>query len=261
MTRSKNIVVANLKMYLSLAGESERWIENFLKFKKNFDFNNTELVICPPFVFLESFLSKVKSENIFIGAQNCFWENKGAFTGEISPMMLSSMGVKHVILGHSERRNYLGEDNKIISHKISIALKNGLKPIVCIGENIQEKTKGLTMRVVLRQLEECLLEVSRSRIEDVILCYEPVWAISANNPIAPPTSDEIMSARLLLKKFLVKKYGEKIAEKVRIIYGGSINGKNVNEVCVDSGMKGGLVGSAGSIPYEILKIVKSVDEN
>ncbi len=247
-------------MYLSLAGEAERWLENFSKAKKELKLSNTELVICPSAIFLDQFAKKNKSKTIFIGAQNCVWENKGAFTGEISPTMLSSSGIKYVILGHSERRKYFSENDEIVSRKIMAALKAGLKPVVCVGVDDDQKRRGKTMEVVLGQLNGCLGEVGSGKIENIIICYEPVWAISANKPKSPPSSDEIMTARLIIKKFLVKKYGEKIAERVRIIYGGSVDSKNIQEVCIDSGMKGGLVGSAGTIPYELVKITKLMDK-
>ncbi len=256
---NKNIIVANLKMYLSLAGEVERWLENFSKAKKDLKLKNTELVICPPAIFLDQFSKKNKSKTIFVGAQNCVWENKGAFTGEISPTMLSSSGIKYVILGHSERRKYFGENDEMISQKISAVLRAGIKPIICIGEDGDQRRKGLTMEVVLGQLSNCLIEIGPGKIENVIICYEPIWAISANKPKFPPTSADIMTARLLIKKFLVKKYGEKTAERVRIIYGGSVDSKNVQEVCIDSGMKGALIGSASTIPHELKKITKLMD--
>ncbi len=259
MINNKKIIIANLKMYLALVGDVDRWLDNFSKAEKDLAFKNVELVICPPSIFIEKFINKIESKTVSVGAQNCFWENKGAFTGEISPAMLSSMGARYVILGHSERRNYLGENNEIISHKILTALKSGLKPIVCVGEDREQRKRGMTMEVILTQLDECLGGVSQGRMEDVVICYEPVWAISANNPVAPPTSDDVMSARLLIKKFLVKKYGEKVAERVRIIYGGSIDSKNVGDVCVDSGMKGGLIGHASTIPHELVKIATLMD--
>ena len=246
-------------MYISLAGEAERWLENFSKAKKDLKLSNTELVICPPAIFLDQFAKKNKSKTVFIGAQNCVWENKGAFTGEISPTMLSSSGIKYVILGHSERRKYFGENDEVVSHKMSAVLRAGVKPIVCIGEDAEQRKRGKTMEAVLKQLDGCLAEIGPGKIEDVILCYEPVWAISANNPTNPPTSDDVMSARLLIKKFLVKKYGERVADRVRIIYGGSIDSKNVDSVCVDSGMKGGLVGHASAIPHELVKIARLMD--
>jgi len=255
----KNIVVANLKMYLSSKSDTERWLENFIRSKKKFNFEQTLLVICPPVIFLDEFSKKLKADWINIGAQNCFWENEGSYTGEISPRMINSLGGKFVIIGHSERRRYLKETSQTASKKIEQILKNNLHPIVCVGENAEEKKNGQTMEIILKQMNECLETVSRGKIEDVLICYEPVWAISSNHPNQAPDANEIMSAKLLIKKFLAEKYGIKLAKRVKIIYGGSVDDKNIEKVCIEPGITGALIGKASTIPHALLQICKILE--
>lgn len=173
--------------------------------------------------------------------------------------MVKNLGADFVILGHSERRRYFCEDNGEINLKIEAAIRNGLKPILCVGEDKEQKESGTL--AIIEQLEGCLGKTSRMNIENIIICYEPVWAISSNNPDHLPTTNEIMSARLMIKKFLVEKYGARIAEKVRIIYGGSVDAKNVKEVCLNPGMDGVLVGKESLAPYGFIKIAEIINQN
>jgi len=211
-------------------------------------------------VFLNLFNDLIKKDEFFLGAQNCFWEDQGAYTGEISPKMLKSIGVEYVILGHSERRKYFHEKNQEIAKKVEKVLKNRVTPVICIGENQEEKRKDLTMQVILKQLKEILEKVGRGNIEKTVLCYEPIWAISSNNPDNMPTSNEIMEIRLLIKKFLVNKYGNLVAKRVKIIYGGSVGVSNVKETCLNSGMEGALIGSASVSPYDFMKIINEFEK-
>jgi triosephosphate isomerase len=257
----KNVVIANLKMYLPSRNDADRWLENFIRAKKNFNLEQTILVICPPVIFLNEFAKKIASSWIDLGTQNCFWENEGSYTGEIGARMISSSGGKFVILGHSERRIELKENNQMVAKKIAHLLKNGLHPIVCIGETNMEKEQDKTMDVILYQLEECLKEVSRGKIEDVIICYEPVWAISSNQPNRSPSVNEIMGAKLLIKKFLADKYGLRSAERIKIIYGGSVDDKNIEKVCLETKISGALVGKASTIPHTLLRICQTLEDN
>lgn len=196
-------------------------------------------------------------KKIKIGAQDVFSEDKGSYTGEVSPLMLKNFGCEYVIIGHSERKRYFAENNQEINLKIINALRNGLKPILCVGESAEQKTNGAA--VVMRQLEECLDGINKAKIENVTICYEPVWAISSNHPDHPPTCNEIMGAGLLIRKFLVGKYGAKTAEKVRIIYGGSVAPDNVNDTCINSGMKGALVGKESLTPHSFVKVAEVIN--
>lgn len=247
----QKIIVGNLKMNLLSSLDREQYVSLFRRELKNKKIENVEIVLCPPVVHLEGF-NKAKIKNVSLGAQNTFWENKGSYTGEISPMMLKNFGCGYVILGHSERRIYFHEQDEEINLKIISVLKNGLKPILCVGENKEQKNEG--SKIILDQLENCLRDIGRSKIENLIVCYEPVWAISSNNPDHLPTANEIMSAKLLIKKFLVGKYGLKATGKVKIIYGGSVSASITKEVCLESGMDGVLVGRESLAPYEFINI-------
>ncbi len=255
-----NLVVANFKMNLASKSEIENWLRNFKKAFGEFSLTKTEIILGLPTPFLFKFEELNKKEGFLLGAQNCFWEDQGAYTGEVGPKMLKSLEVEYVILGHSERRKYFNENNQEIAKKVEKVLKNRMKPIICIGESFEEKENDLTMQVILKQLREILEKIGRGNIEKTVLCYEPIWAISSNNPDKTPTSNDIMEARLLIKKFLVEKYGKLTAERVKIIYGGSVNLFNVKEICLDSGMSGALIGSASTKPYDFFNIIKEFEK-
>ena len=252
----KKIIVANLKMNLQSPRERDQYLSLLQKEMQGKKLTNCEIILCAPSIHLEGFKNaKIKSAEL--GAQNMFWESKGSFTGEISPVMLKNYGCEYVILGHSERRRYCRESDHEVNLKIHAALKNGLRPIICVGEDAQEKNDGL--RIIKKQLDECLNEVSRGKIEKVVICYEPVWAISSNNPDHLPTANEIMSAKLFIKKWLVENYGIKIAEKVSIIYGGSVAADSAEETCLESEMDGALIGKASLSPHEFIKIAEIIN--
>jgi triosephosphate isomerase len=246
-------VIGNLKMNILSPIEREQYFKSFKNEISEKKFDNCLVVLCPPVIHLEAF-KKLKSKVVATGAQNIFWERSGSFTGEISPSMVKNFFGDYAIVGHSERRRYAGETNEQIGLKIVAALKNGLKPILCVGED-----KGGRINDVIVQLKKNLEKVNWTKLENIIICYEPVWAISANNPDHLPTANEIMSARLMIKKFLVENYGKKPAEKVKIIYGGSVTAANVKEVCLDPGMDGVLVGKESLTPYELIKIAEIIN--
>ncbi|MFZ2975741.1 MAG: triose-phosphate isomerase [Candidatus Moraniibacteriota bacterium] len=245
------LIIGNLKMNFESPAEQMQYLALFKKELIGKKINNCDLIICPPAIHLAGFKS-AKIKKIILGAQNMFWESKGSFTGEISPTMLKNFGCEYVILGHSERRRYFCERDEEVNLKVISALKNGLKPIICVGENGEQKSEG--SKIVSEQLENCLRNVSRGKIENVVICYEPVWAISSNNPDHLPSANDVMSAKLIIRKFLVGKYGVNFAEKVKIIYGGSVSASIVKEVCLDPGMDGALIGKESLTPYEFVKI-------
>ena len=257
----KKIVVANLKMNLVLKFESDSWVSKFSQQKQNFAFAKSEIVLCPSPIHLNTFVDKLKSSGVAIGAQDCFWERKGSYTGGVSATSVKSLGGEYTILGHSERRKYFGETDELVALKLKTATNVGLKSILCVGETAEERKKDLTGQALNKQLNNCLNDLPQGQLDRLLVCYEPVWAISSNNPMSPPTSDEIMTARLMIKKILVKKYGIKLAEKIKILYGGSVDQRNIGEVCLDTGMDGILVGKASLVPAEFLEIIKKIEEN
>lgn len=252
----KNIVVANLKMNILSILERETYLRGLEKELSGKKFSDTEIVICPPFVHLEG-LGKWKNKKISRGALDVFWEDKGSFTGEISPVMLKNFGCEYVVVGHSERRRFIRENDQDVNLKIIAALRNGIAPILCVGEDVNQKNEGAG--VIIKQLKDCLTGIKKGQIENVVICYEPVWAISSNNPDHLPTTNDIMSAKLTIKKFLVGEYGLRFSEKIRIIYGGSVAPNNVKEICVDSGMNGVLVGKESLTPRSFIKIAEIIN--
>jgi len=257
----QKLIVGNLKMNILTLAERERYFESFKKEAKEKKFFNSHLILCPPAVHLESFVQCLKTKTVSVGAQNIFWEQSGSYTGEISAPMVKNLGAEYVILGHSDRRRYFFENDEKINFKINSALKSGLKIVLCIGENGEQKKSGNGEATILEQLKGCLEKITSVKIENILICYEPVWAISSNNPDHLPTTDEIMSARLLIRKFLVNGYGLKIAEKVKIIYGGSVAPDNAKETCIDPGMDGALIGKESLTPSSFIKIAEIIDTN
>lgn len=252
----RKLIVGNLKMNLITFAERERYLGSFKKALAKKEFLQTQIVLCPPVIHLESF-QKASLENIKLGVQNVFWEEVGSYTGEISSSMLKGLGCEYVILGHSERRRYFNEDDRMVNLKVKAALKNNLAPIICVGETLEERQTGLTLQVITRQVKEIFAGVPQSRLEGIVIAYEPVWSVGSD---VVPTTNDIMEARVLIRKILMQGYAKKNVEKVRIIYGGSVSAETAEKTCVISGMDGALVGRESLTPVDFLKIVKIIDK-
>jgi len=253
----KKLVVGNLKMNPVSLVEFERYLDMLEKEIKGKDFEKTEIVVCPPVVFLQKLLDR-KFKNIKAGAQDVFWEYQGAFTGEYSAGMLKSVGANFVIVGHSERRKYFGENEETINLKLKAILKNGLNAILCVGESEEERKKGQTSQVLKKQLKGCMAEITPGKLDYIAIAYEPIWAVGTDNI---PTSDEILEAKIIIKKNIAELFSPKSAEKIRLLYGGSVKSNCTNEVCLDPAMDGALVGRESLMPYEFVKIAKMIDNN
>ncbi|MBI4836932.1 MAG: triose-phosphate isomerase [Candidatus Portnoybacteria bacterium] len=250
---NKILIIANWKCNPVSVVEARNLLEYANGAARNA--KNAEVIICLPFVFLSD--QKNQGLGIALGAQDCFWEQKGAYTGEVSPAMLKNLECKYVIVGHSERRKYFGESGEIINKKIKAALSAGLKPIFCVGEKHDEKE--IIKEVLEKQLFEGLVEVTASKITDLIIAYEPVWAISSEEgEYCSP--EYAFSARLIIKKFLLKEYDKTVVDKIRIIYGGSVDSKDAISYIKEGKMAGVLVGKASLNAMEFGKIIKSVDK-
>lgn len=234
---------------LKKAKELFNSVKNALK-----NIKNAEVVICPPFVYLAQLNPKPYILSPKFGAQDCFWEQTGAFTGEISPAMLKSIGCQYVILGHSERRQYFQETDEIINRKIKTAVAVKIKPIFCIGESQKERNEGKTPDVLRAQIEKGLEKVSKKEIKNVIIAYEPVWAIGSGKfcPI-----DEVHTMGLLIRKILTNLYNRNTSESVQILYGGSINSDNAPGYVREARMQGLLVGGASLDSREFIRIVRN----
>ncbi|NOQ68424.1 triose-phosphate isomerase [Patescibacteria group bacterium] len=239
-------IVANWKMNPVSFGEADNLIKTIKKGIKKSD--NAKIIICPPAVYL----SKIKTNSSFdLGIQNISWEDSGAYTGEISAKMAKNIGTEYVIIGHSERRKYLGETDEMINLKIKATLKNNLKPILCIGETLKEKQQDRAGEVIARQIEMALENIKKSQISNLMIAYEPIWAIGSG---ITPIVDEIMSVNLLIKKTISNLYNRKVADEVSILYGGSVNSKNAFDFVDKTGMDGLLVGGASLNGSEFVRI-------
>jgi triosephosphate isomerase (TIM) len=257
MTNSKKIVIGNLKMNPVSLVEFERYLDMLEKELKGKDFEKTEIVVCPPMIFLQKLLDR-KLKNVKAGVQDAYWEYQGAFTGQISAAMVKSIGATFAIVGHSERRKYFGEDEETINLKLKAILKNGLNAVLCVGESAEERKKGQTSQVLKKQLKGSLAEITPGKLDYIAIAYEPIWAVGTDNI---PTSDEILEAKIIIKKNIAELFSPKSAEKIRLLYGGSVKSNCTSEVCLDPAMDGALVGRESLIPYELVKIAKMIDEN
>lgn len=250
----KPLIVANWKCNPISLREAKKLFDSAKKGIKNV--KNVEVVICPPFTILVVMGHKL-SANLKLGAQDCFWEDSGAFTGEVSAMMLKNLGCKYVIIGHSERRRYFKETNLAINKKIKSALQNKLKPILCVGETEEEKNRGEFSKVIKTQIERGLKKISRVKINEVSIAYEPIWAIGTGKA-CKPVQAQVMN--LLIRKIMTKLYNRSIAERVPVLYGGSVNKTNALDYLRESRMAGLLIGGASLRPKEFIGIVKDVSK-
>jgi triosephosphate isomerase len=235
---NKPFIVGNWKMNLTL--EESKDLVRALKDKLT-DAAGVDVGVCPPFVFLKDICEMLRGSSIVVGAQNMHCEKKGAYTGEVSGLMIKEIGCTHVIVGHSERRTIFGETNKVTNSKLKAAFEIGLKPIFCIGEQLEEREAEKTNEVINTQLKEGLSGLSREQIGQLTIAYEPVWAIGTGRTATPEQAGEVHS---FIRNFLVKEYGGDVACKVRIQYGGSVKPDNVRELLMQPEINGALVGGA-----------------
>ena len=212
-----------------------------------------EVVVCPPFVCLDAVRKEAAGSNIKLGAQNVHFEKSGAYTGEVSADMLLAMGVEYVIIGHSERRQYFGETDCTVNKRAKAALAAGLKPIICVGESLEEREKGVTNELVGMQTKLALQGIPAEEVDKVVIAYEPIWAIGTGKTATAAEANETIGA---IHKAIAQVYGEEVASKVRIQYGGSMNPKNASELMAQSEIDGGLIGGASLKAEDFSKVVK-----
>ena len=252
---NKKLVVGNMKMNPVSAVEFERYLDMVERELREKEFEKTEIVICPPVIFLKNLLDR-KMKNVKAGTQNVYWEYQGAYTGEISAGMVKSAGAEYLIVGHSERRKYFGESEEIINIKLKAILKSGLKVILCVGESEEERKSNQTAPVLKTQLTESLFGIGVGKTEHITIAYEPIWAVGTDKV---PSADEILEAKIVIKKIFAELYSKKAAEKMKILYGGSVKSFWAKQVCVEPAMDGALVGRESLTPHEFIKIAKIVD--
>jgi triosephosphate isomerase (TIM) len=247
----KLLIAANWKMYKTPT-EAQSFLHTFLPLVKGLTQN--EIVICPPAVDLAPVVEWVKGSQVSVGAQNMHFDDAGAFTGEISPPMLLALGVTHVILGHSERRQFFCETDDSVNKKLVAALKHNLIPIVCIGEHEHERDAGMTREVLCRQISRALHQVDPAKLAPVVVAYEPIWAIGTGKTASPATAAE---AHFIVRSEIARLVGRPIAEAMRILYGGSVKPENAEALLSQPEIDGALVGGASLDPQSFTAIVKA----
>ncbi len=243
----RKIIAGNWKMNNTVAKSLE--VLNELKDKVNT--TESDVIFCVPYVNIIPVVEALKGTNIAVGAQNMHFEENGAYTGEISAEMLKEIGVKYVVLGHSERREYFAETDETVNKKVHTALKHDLVPIVCCGETLEDREKNITIELIRQQLKIALRNVSKEDAAKVVIAYEPVWAIGTGVTATSAQAEEVCKA---IRELLVEIYGQATADVMRIQYGGSMNGANANELLNMPNIDGGLVGGA-SLKPEFAQVV------
>jgi triosephosphate isomerase len=254
----KYVIGGNWKMFKTV-GEAVETAKAIADAIKNHD--KVDVFIAAPYTALYSVGNAIKGTNLKLAAQNMYFRDSGAFTGEISPDFLLDCGCEYVLLGHSERRRIFGETSEYINQKVVKALEKGLKPVVCIGETMKERTEGNTEKVNIEQLDKTLKDVEAAQMKNVVIAYEPVWAINNKflNPDMEPipaTPEQAKEVHAFVRKWLVEKYGAEIGSAVPIQYGGSMNGKNAEELLAIENINGGLIGGASLTAEQFEPIIK-----
>ena len=245
----RKVIAGNWKMNM-LPNEAIEYIQAFEPLVKD---AKAEVILCVPYTDLFYCLMNAQNTNIKIGAQNVHFEEKGAYTGEVSAKMLKSIGVEYVIIGHSERRQYFAETDETVNKKIKAALANGLKPIVCVGETLEQRESGKTVEIITNQTKLALEGLTREQVKGIIIAYEPIWAIGTGKTA---TSEDANNSIKAIRTEIANIYGSEVAEEVIIQYGGSVKSSNAKELFACSDIDGGLVGGASLKPDEFSKIVK-----
>ncbi len=245
----KKVIAGNWKMNKNVH-EAEEFMKEFIPLVKD---SQNEVIICAPYLDLANLVSIAKGTNVKIGAQNMHWEVNGAYTGEVSGEMLKELGVEYVIIGHSERRQYFNETDETVNKKIKAAFACGLKPIVCVGEALEERERGITREIITQQTRLALEGLDNNQVENTIIAYEPIWAIGTGKTA---TSEDANNSIKEIREEIGKIYGQNVASRVIIQYGGSVKSANARELFTTSDIDGGLVGGASLKPEEFSKIVK-----
>jgi triosephosphate isomerase len=251
----KKILAANWKMNLTHI-EAESYVEAFLK--EVGEVNDVEIVIIPSFTSIPT-LAQASGNAPFIrlGAQNLHWERNGAFTGEISATMLRALFVKYVIIGHSERRALFGETDEMVQKKVHTALEAGLRPIMCVGETLSERESGSVQKVLRRQVEKGLEGVTADHLPEIVVAYEPVWAIGTGRTATPAQAEEVHA---FLRSLLAELFDQTAADRTRIQYGGSVKPENAEELMREPNIDGALIGGASLDAHSFARIVRASEK-
>ena len=245
------VIAGNWKMNKNIV-ESVSLVKELKDFVRGI--KGVDIVVCPPFISLWVVKEIINETNIHLGAQNMYWETKGAFTGETSPLMLKDVGCEYVILGHSERRQYFKETSEEVARKTEAALSVNLIPIVCVGENLKERESGKTENIIEQEIKVLFSKIDSTLAGRIIVAYEPIWAIGTGSSASSQDANLIIK---FIRELFSSKYGSKIAERIRILYGGSVDPKNIKEFMNESDIDGALVGGASLHTLTFSQIVRA----
>lgn len=253
----KKLVAGNWKMN-GIVPETSIMLERLRKETEGV--RKVEVVVFPPFVDLYTAEESLHGSKIKLGAQNVFYEDEGAFTGEISPVMLKGL-CDYVIVGHSERRLFLGESDKVVAKKVAAAIRNEITPIVCVGDTLQDLHDGFSKIAILNQLEAALHNLTADEVARIVIAYEPVWAISTSEKVKDCSASKAEGIIKDIKHTIGELFGKKTADRVRVIYGGSVNAKTANNYLEEEHVDGVLVGGASLDPHEFAAIIKGAERH
>jgi len=249
----QTIIAGNWKMNMTLP-EASSFMHDFTENVQSQNLAGKTVIVLPPFPIIPTLVDAAKGSPVQIGAQNCHQEANGAYTGEVSAPMLKSCGATHVIIGHSERRQYFQEKGETLAHKIDMAQHYGLTPIYCCGETLQERNRGDSKKVVKEQLSSEIFHLSENHVQDLIIGYEPVWAIGTGENASPDQAQEMHAT---IRDLLRKQYNDAVADSISIIYGGSVKPANAGDLFSQQDVDGGLIGGASLNPDNFMEIVKA----
>ncbi|MCU0652296.1 MAG: triose-phosphate isomerase [Candidatus Omnitrophica bacterium] len=250
----KTIIAGNWKMYKTLK-EGQDLVIGLRR--ELYQIEDMDIVVCPPYTLIAYLADALETSNILVGAQDCYWQDEGAFTGEVSPKMLKDAGVQYVIIGHSERRQFFGETNETVNKKINAALLHNLTPIVCVGETLEQREKGFTFKVLDDHLQNGLKGINAENMLKIVIAYEPVWAIGTGKTATSQQAEEV---HRYIRDLLNKMYNKEVAAEVRIQYGGSVKPENITELMQQPDVDGALVGGASLKIESFSEIVKKAGE-
>ncbi len=252
--KRRPIIAGNWKLHKD--NKEAQQLANQIKIKTT-GIDDVDIVLCPPFTALSVVQDVIKDSPLALGAQNVYWEDSGAFTGEVSAGMIKSTGAEYVIIGHSERRQYFGESDETVNKRIRAALNAGLKPIVCVGEVLEERESGVTNKVVARQVEGAFEGLTPDEMANVVIAYEPVWAIGTGKTATPEQAQEVHAH---IRGLIEKQFGVERAEEIRIQYGGSVKPENAQSLLGQPDIDGALVGGACLKAESFVPIIQSAQK-
>jgi len=248
------VIAGNWKLFKT--NSEAQQLANQIKIRST-DIKNTDIILCPPFTALTVVNEVVKGTSIGLGAQNMYWEKSGAFTGEISAEMIKSTGAGYVVIGHSERRQYFAETDETVNLKIKAALNEGLKPIVCVGESLDERESGITAQVIEKQVNGALAGLNAKNMAEIIIAYEPVWAIGTGKTATPEQAQEVHAQT---RSLINKQFGDEVSSNIRIQYGGSVKEENAEILLGQPDIDGALVGGACLKAETFLPIIQIAEK-